>query len=126
MDPWKRLGPFPNALDFYNDGSLYIIDSPGHLQGHITALIRIGPGKWLYLAGDSCHHPDLLSGRRRIAQWETSSGCACVHACLPATEEHLTRVRSLARLHQDEVEVILAHDKGWRDRNGSRFLPGHL
>ena len=25
-----------------------------------------------------------------------------------------------------EVEVIVAHDKGWRERNGPRFLPGTL
>lgn len=31
---WEPIGPFPHALDYFGDGSLYIVDAPGHLQGH--------------------------------------------------------------------------------------------
>ncbi|TFY80639.1 hypothetical protein EWM64_g3370 [Hericium alpestre] len=33
---WKPIGPFLRALDYYGDGSLYVIDAPGHVQGHIN------------------------------------------------------------------------------------------
>jgi glyoxylase-like metal-dependent hydrolase (beta-lactamase superfamily II) len=63
-DTWQPLGPFPRALDFYGDGSLYIVDAPGHLAGHINVLARTsGDGAWLYLAGDSTHHWDLVTGK---------------------------------------------------------------
>jgi len=124
---WQPIGPFPNAFDYFRDQSFYIIDAPGHLFGHLNCLIRTGPSKWVYLAGDACHHPDLLSGKRQIATWKDAhGGCGCVHADKEATEVTLERIRALARLKRDEVEVVLAHDLGWRAKNGSRFLPGHL
>lgn len=55
-DDWKSIGPFPHALDYFGDGSLYIIDSPGHLPGHLNILARTSAdGGWIYLAGDSAH-----------------------------------------------------------------------
>lgn len=30
---WKQLGPFPAVLDLFDDGSVYVIDTPGHLPG---------------------------------------------------------------------------------------------
>ncbi|KAF9038988.1 hypothetical protein BDZ89DRAFT_1061126 [Hymenopellis radicata] len=44
------------ALDYFSDGSLYILDSPGHCAGHISALVRVTPTSFVLLGGDSCHH----------------------------------------------------------------------
>lgn len=34
-EAWPPLGPFPHALDFYGDGSLYIVDAPrAHAGAH--------------------------------------------------------------------------------------------
>ncbi|KAF8964384.1 beta-lactamase-like protein [Flammula alnicola] len=64
---WKPVGPFPRAFDFYGDGSLFIVDSPGHLVGHVNILARTSPdGGWIYLAGDSAHHWKLLTGESEI------------------------------------------------------------
>ncbi|KAK4503576.1 hypothetical protein PRZ48_004491 [Zasmidium cellare] len=49
-----RIGPFP-AHDFYGDGSLYLLDSPGHLPGHLCALARTTPDTFVFLGGDICH-----------------------------------------------------------------------
>ena len=70
-----RIGGF-SALDFYGDGSFYLLDTPGHAPGHISALARTttatagssaaephgGSGKdtFLLLGGDSCHFFGVL------------------------------------------------------------------
>ncbi|KAJ5768254.1 hypothetical protein N7533_000837 [Penicillium manginii] len=49
-----HIGPFP-ATDFYGDGSLYLLDTPGHWPGHICALARTTPDTFVFLGGDICH-----------------------------------------------------------------------
>ncbi|KAJ7484736.1 hypothetical protein FB451DRAFT_1393258 [Mycena latifolia] len=49
-----------NAHDFFGDGSLYLLDVPGHLPGHICALARVTPTSFLFLGGDACHHVGML------------------------------------------------------------------
>ncbi|KAI4632150.1 uncharacterized protein J4E87_001621 [Alternaria ethzedia] len=71
---WKPLAGFPASIDFYGDGSLFIIDAPGHLFGHINLLARTGPKKWAYLGGDCCHDPRILSGEKRIALYDDGKG----------------------------------------------------
>ncbi|KAK0452797.1 beta-lactamase-like protein [Desarmillaria tabescens] len=48
------------AFDYFSDGSLYILNSPGHQPGHIAALARVTPTSFVLLGGDSCHHPGQL------------------------------------------------------------------
>ncbi|KAM0454483.1 hypothetical protein ACHAPV_008354 [Trichoderma viride] len=61
-----KIGGF-RALDFYNDGSFYLLDTPGHDHGHLSALARTtsskaGHGKdtFILLAGDACHFCGVL------------------------------------------------------------------
>ncbi|KAF8216570.1 beta-lactamase-like protein [Mycena galopus ATCC 62051] len=51
------------AIDYFEDGSLYILDTPGHLPGHLTALARVTPSSFILLGGDSFHHPGQLRPR---------------------------------------------------------------
>ena len=59
---WRPLGPYKNGLDFFGDGSFWIVDAPGHCLGNIGALARMktkaGETKWAFLGGDCfhCHH----------------------------------------------------------------------
>ncbi|KAH7927167.1 hypothetical protein BV22DRAFT_1032176 [Leucogyrophana mollusca] len=48
------------ALDYFDDGSLYILNVPGHFPGHIAALARVTPTTFILCAGDTCHHPGQL------------------------------------------------------------------
>ncbi|KAK6530361.1 hypothetical protein TWF694_003717 [Orbilia ellipsospora] len=50
------------AIDFFNDGSFYILDAPGHAFGHLNALARTTSGKvsggrdtFIYMGADSFH-----------------------------------------------------------------------
>ncbi|RTE81517.1 hypothetical protein BHE90_003970 [Fusarium euwallaceae] len=43
------------AVDYFGDGSLYILDTPGHAVGHISALVRTTVDTFAFLGGDICH-----------------------------------------------------------------------
>ncbi|KAJ7457972.1 beta-lactamase-like protein [Mycena galericulata] len=44
------------AIDYFGDGSFYLLDTPGHLPGHISALARVTPTSFVSLSGDVFHH----------------------------------------------------------------------
>lgn len=53
-----RVGRF-KALDYFGDGSFYILDAPGHAIGHVHALARTHASPdaaFVHLAADSIHH----------------------------------------------------------------------
>ncbi|KDR69324.1 hypothetical protein GALMADRAFT_145700 [Galerina marginata CBS 339.88] len=124
---WKPVGPFPSAFDFYGDGSLYIVDSPGHLHGHVNILARTSSdGAWIYLAGDSAHHWKILTGESQIkvgAPWDPNF---CMHVDKAKAEEHIGRIREIWKTPR--VRVLLAHDGPWYKENegGPAFWPGKI
>ncbi|KAH9878088.1 hypothetical protein J1614_003305 [Plenodomus biglobosus] len=132
---WTPLAGFPATIDFFADGSMYVIDAPGHLTGHVNILARTAPGKWVYLGGDCCHDPRILSGEKGIAMYEDGrGGLRSVHA---DTESAAATVARAARLLKGgnvreegggavDVEVVVAHDGGWAEKNTERFWPGCL
>jgi len=132
---WEPLAGFPATIDFFNDGSLYIIDAPGHLYGHVNVLARIGPKKWVYLGGDCCHDPRILSGEKGIAMYDDGKGGQrSVHA---DTGTAAKTVKGIARLLKQgsvkeegggdvDIQVVVAHDGTWRERNARKFWPGQL
>lgn len=133
---WAPLGPFPHAYDLFSDGSLYVIDSPGHLPGHINALVRIAPtptapNNWVYLAGDSAHHRRILLGEANIAVVRNEKGevLGCAHVDKGKAEEHLSRIRELMGMDGVDgvgVKIVLAHDGEWYEENKDKgiFWPG--
>ncbi|KAF2475333.1 Metallo-hydrolase/oxidoreductase [Lindgomyces ingoldianus] len=132
---WKPLAAFPAVVDFFGDGSVYVVDAPGHLFGHINLLARTGPKKWVYLGGDCCHDPRILKGEKGIAMYDDGRGrLRSVHV---DTDEAAATIKRIAKLlkagkvkeeggGEVEVEVVVAHDKEWREANQGRFWPGKL
>lgn len=47
-----------DAFDYFGDGSLYFLNSPGHAHGHICALARVtaAPPSFIMMGGDAWHH----------------------------------------------------------------------
>ncbi|GKZ26281.1 hypothetical protein AbraIFM66951_003612 [Aspergillus brasiliensis] len=45
------------AVDFFHDGSLYLLRSNGHTHNHISALARTSEHSFIFLGGDIAHHP---------------------------------------------------------------------
>ena len=117
------LGPFAHALDFFGDGSLYVVDAPGHLAGHVNVLARTSAdGAWALFAGDSAHDWALLTGAARVA-----TAPVCMHADRADAEAHMARIAELRR-ENGRVRVLLAHDRPWYAENdsggGDAFWPG--
>jgi hypothetical protein len=52
-----KIGKF-RALDFFGDGSFYLLDAPGHDWGHLSGLVRTtsNPDTFIFLGGDIVHH----------------------------------------------------------------------
>ncbi|KAH8824851.1 beta-lactamase-like protein [Flagelloscypha sp. PMI_526] len=50
-----KIGGF-KALDYFKDGSFYLLDVPGHMPGHLAAVVRVKPTTFVFLAADSFHH----------------------------------------------------------------------
>ena len=52
-----QIGPL-RAFDYFRDGSLYLLDTPGHSVGHLCALVRTtaDPPTFVFFGGDCAHH----------------------------------------------------------------------
>lgn len=119
-DYYRRVGPFPHAHDWFGDGSVWLVDAPGHMAGHLNVLVW-SEGSWMLLAADSCHHVRILSGEEETAVYEDPSKpgkMKCAHADKEAAEMHLARLREAMGMG---VEVVLAHDGAWFEKEGHRF-----
>ncbi|KAF2427733.1 Metallo-hydrolase/oxidoreductase [Tothia fuscella] len=122
---WKSVGPFPHVFDLMEDGSIYVLDTPGHLPGHINLLCRIWEDKWVCLCGDAFHDLRLLSGEKEMGMWMSDEGRElCIHVDKNAAEESIKRLRELQNM--GNVELSAAHDEVWCDKNQHRFFPHHL
>lgn len=126
---WKPLASFPHALDLFGDGSLYIINSPGHLYGHVNLLARVGDSRYVYLGGDCCHDPRILRGERDIALYDDGQGgVRSVHVHTGVARQTLDQIDSFMKGSKVDgrdvdVEVVVAHDGVWREKNRHRFWP---
>jgi glyoxylase-like metal-dependent hydrolase (beta-lactamase superfamily II) len=124
---WQKFGPLPSVIDVFSDGSVYLVDSPGHLDGHLNLLARLAPGKFLYLAGDACHDRRIMRCELEIGTWKNLhwQEC-CIHVDRAATEKTIELIVGLEKI--DGVEVVLAHDIEWLNEEGNknRFWPGKM
>ncbi|KAK6380692.1 hypothetical protein LTS17_004892 [Exophiala oligosperma] len=130
---WKPFAGFPATVDFFGDGSVYIVDSPGHLFGHVNLLAKTGPKKWVYLGGDCCHDPRILTGEKDVALYDDGHGnLRSVHVDTKQAKETLKRIGPLLKTPTpsleggSSVEVVVAHDGVWRKNNPHKFFPGTI
>ncbi|KAI0768741.1 beta-lactamase-like protein [Trametes elegans] len=121
---WPPLGSFAHALDFYGDGSVYVVDAAGHVPGHLNVLARTSPdGGWILLAADSVHDWRVIDGAARFAHHPI---VGCIHQDPETAWRHVERIRELRR--DSRVRVLLAHDIPWYEKNrgGPAFWPGSI
>ncbi|EXJ65843.1 uncharacterized protein A1O5_11084 [Cladophialophora psammophila CBS 110553] len=122
IQEWRAYGNLPRVLDIFRDGSLLIVDAPGHLPGHINLLARTGPTSSVYLAGDACHDRRIMRNERQIGEWLDEHGhICCIHADKKLAEQTIERIQTL---ESNGVEVVFAHDFEWEEdpANQSRFF----
>lgn len=121
---WRERESLPETLDLFNDGSLLIVNAPGHLAGHQNLLARISDTHQVYMAGDACHDRRLLTGDKEIGEWNDDHGhVCCIHANRAEAERTIERIRGLEKRG---VEIIFAHDVEWENdpANKTRFFGG--
>lgn len=92
------IGPFP-AIDYFGDGSFYLLNTPGHSIGHLSGLARTtsNPDTFIFMGGDLCHHGGeirpsaLLPYPKQITPhpWSYSTDETTVPACPGALFEKL-------------------------------------
>lgn len=61
FDDSLKIGGF-NAVDFFGDGSFYLVEVPGHCVGHMNALARVtsNPDTFIFMAADTFHHASQI------------------------------------------------------------------
>ncbi|KAK4185878.1 putative 3-hydroxyisobutyrate dehydrogenase protein [Podospora australis] len=92
---WEPLSDFfPATLDFFGDGSVIVIDAPGHLYGHVNLLCRVSERKYVYLGGDCCHDPRILRNEKGIALYDDGKGgLRSVHVDTNIAAKTMERIR---------------------------------
>ncbi|KAJ5747724.1 uncharacterized protein N7511_009420 [Penicillium nucicola] len=81
----QTIGGF-QAVDYFGDGSLFLLNAPGHTIGHLAALARVtvatdsvsgsephARDTFVFLAGDICHYP----GTFRPSEQEPLDSVTC-------------------------------------------------
>lgn len=126
---WAKVGDFW-MYDFVGDGSIHVVDAPGHLPGHVNLLARVGRERWIFLIADACHDPRLFTGEREIAEWTDAEGrSCCIHTDRKAAEATLAKIRGLQAAAKEigfRLEVILGHGMDWAKTHPEAFLPGAI
>ena len=107
-DDWRPLGPFERAIDFFDDGSFFVIDAPGHMDGHLGALARTSANEWVFMGGDCCHHRSLLVGARPMSVTVGPSRTPSFHRYPTVAQSTIDKVRLIEK--QSPVLIALAHD----------------
>ena len=71
-----KVGRF-DAMDFFGDGSFYLLDAPGHAVGHLCGFARVtsSPPSFIFMGADSCHHVALLRPSEYLPLPSTISPC---------------------------------------------------
>jgi N-acyl homoserine lactone hydrolase len=94
----QTRGPFERALDLLGDGSLTLLDTPGHSVGHLSVLARLREREAL-IAGDAIYTIATLRAGRR--PWHSQSR--------EAFERSLRALQTYDREHPDAL-IVPGHD----------------
>ncbi|RAH69235.1 MBL fold metallo-hydrolase [Aspergillus aculeatinus CBS 121060] len=119
------------ALDYFGDGSFYLLSAPGHALGHLNALCRTTEDTFFYFAGDSVDQLSVLQTSSpsdpSVYVHALSRSCpgAALHARAnrpksehpseaPSLEKEAAARETLAAVQRfdadDRVFVVAAHD----------------
>jgi len=110
-------------MDLFGDGSVYVVDMPGHLPGHLNLLCRT-KDRWICLCGDAFHDRRLLTGEKEIGTWENAEGhTLCIHLDKEGAAESIRRLRELQDKGGGGIELVAAHEEQWWETNKSKQFP---
>lgn len=91
------IGPVGKSYDVFGDGSILLVNTPGHSHGHFSAVIK-NNGKYVVLAGDAIYTQKSMQDKlipgftvnarlaRKSLEW--ICGCASDENCLLVAANH--------------------------------------
>ncbi|PHH66299.1 hypothetical protein CDD81_7892 [Ophiocordyceps australis] len=111
---WQPVGPFKHGYDFFGDGSFWVIDSPGHCPGHLSALVRTrdkhGKRRWIVLASDCMHCYDLLhSPEAPFGKALPFTATGSFHQDEDNARDMIRKMAAMRKTYGDELLVWPAH-----------------
>jgi glyoxylase-like metal-dependent hydrolase (beta-lactamase superfamily II) len=147
------IGGF-QAIDFFHNGSFWLLHTPGHTDHHLSALCRTTEDSWVFLGGDVCHSIAQLRPSQfrplpaavpaeKPGMTPPLENCSCAHltnllqqdaggafyGLAPEMQEDLEEAtKTIEKLRafdgRDDVLVVLAHDATLLDV--MRVFPGDM
>jgi glyoxylase-like metal-dependent hydrolase (beta-lactamase superfamily II) len=98
-------GTFKQSIDLFGDGSLIVVNMPGHTQGSQGVFVNLASGKTFFLTGDTAwvkahYQRPVTKGRlaRKLLEYDET-----------LVWEQLQRIRQLSRI-APEITIIPGHD----------------
>ncbi len=137
-DTWQPSSPFTRTHDYFGDGSFLLVDTPGHMPGHLGGLARTAADEWVFMGGDCCHHRSLLVGKRPMSVSVGPGIAPSFHADPSKAAETIDKIRQFEK--RGDVLIALAHDarlegkmpeypekvNGWRQSQWKKDLDQEL
>ncbi len=102
-------GPFERALDLFGDGSIMLLDTPGHSTGHLSVLARLREREAL-IAGDAIYTIATLREGKR--PWHSQNRAAF--------ERSLRALQAYDREHPDAL-IVPGHDTAHWETLAERY-----
>lgn len=96
-----KLSPFNKGFDVFSDGSLILIELPGHAKGQLGALINTDPNA--FFIADSCWHIDAILKNDLPAKIT-----ALIHDDWQQYLQTINQLQKLHRLNQN-IDLIPSH-----------------
>jgi N-acyl homoserine lactone hydrolase len=101
--PAEPRGSFAQTLDVLGDGSLILASTPGHSDGHMSVILRLGSREAL-IAGDAIY--TLATLREGERPWRAEDNVAFEHS--------IAEIQGYDREHPDAL-IVPGHDmEHWR------------
>jgi glyoxylase-like metal-dependent hydrolase (beta-lactamase superfamily II) len=132
------IGGF-RAIDFFSDGSFWLLETLGHTEHHLSALCRTTEDSYVFMGGDICHSiaqlrpssfrplpasvPASVLGKTPplknfdcacLRQLQRNESCA-FYGLAPGMQEDLSKAQeTIEKLKafdgRDDVLIVIAHD----------------
>lgn len=103
-DPCKPFKNFPASCDIFGDGSMVLVDLPGHTPGLMGLYLTLPSGRRFFFSADTFYFPESLEQRRPksgIMRALVSEG--------PQAQTSITQVYAL--IYSDPgLEIVGSHD----------------
>lgn len=113
--PQSTYEGFEHSLDLMGDGSLVLVDLPGHTPGHSGLFVNVASGKRYFFIGDTTwtrEGVEQQKSRPALTQWLTH-----VDWAWDQNADTIARIAALKKRLPD-LNVIPAHDE-----NAARVIP---